>query len=153
MSILSLTLIRLAFLKVVFYVRGQFKSSSPKAGKSKKLMKIVNIKEENPHILWTVWEISMTLSGKRWLVIIWKVTKNQGFTISLKTTFSEKPGVRRSNWPSLSFFRANRQNSISYSGLVIWNSIPTELRKASSYGIFRSELKEWQPTNFPCRLF
>ena len=44
------------------------------------------------------------------------------------------------------------QNSISYFGLVIWNSIPFELRKASSYQIFRSEIKQWRPTNCPCRL-
>ena len=44
------------------------------------------------------------------------------------------------------------QNSISYFGSVIWNSIPFELRKASSYQIFRSEIKRWRPTNCPCRL-
>ena len=44
------------------------------------------------------------------------------------------------------------QNSISYFGSVIWNSIPFELRKASSYQIFRSEIKRWRPTNWHCRL-
>ena len=44
------------------------------------------------------------------------------------------------------------QNSISYFGSVIWNSIPFELRKASSYQIFRSEIKRWRPTNCPYRL-
>ena len=44
------------------------------------------------------------------------------------------------------------QNSISYFGSVIWNSIPFKLRKASSYQIFRSEIKRWRPTNCPCRL-
>ena len=44
------------------------------------------------------------------------------------------------------------QNSISYFGSVIWNSIPSELRKTSSYQIFRSEIKRWRPTNCPCRL-
>ena len=33
------------------------------------------------------------------------------------------------------------QNPISYFGSVIWNSVPFELRKASSYQIFRSEIK------------
>ena len=44
------------------------------------------------------------------------------------------------------------QNPISYFGSVIWNSIPFELRKASSYQIFRSEIKRWRPTNCPYRL-
>ena len=44
------------------------------------------------------------------------------------------------------------QNSISYFGLVIRNSIAFELRKASSYQTFTSELKWWRPTNRPCRL-
>ena len=44
------------------------------------------------------------------------------------------------------------QNSIRYFGSVIWNSIPFELRKASSYQIFRSEIKRWRPTNCPFRL-
>ena len=44
------------------------------------------------------------------------------------------------------------QNSISYFGSVIWNSIPFKLRKAGSYQIFRSEIKRWRPTNCPCRL-
>ena len=44
------------------------------------------------------------------------------------------------------------QNSISYFGSVKWNSIPFELRKASSYQIFKSEIKRWRPTNCPCRL-
>ena len=35
------------------------------------------------------------------------------------------------------------QNFISYFGSVTWNSIPFELRKASSYQIFRSEIKCW----------
>ena len=39
----------------------------------------------------------MKLSGKRWLVIILKVTKNLGFTISLKDTFFEKPQGKLSN--------------------------------------------------------
>ena len=44
------------------------------------------------------------------------------------------------------------QNSISYFGSVIWNPIPFKLRKASSYQIFRSEIKRWRPTNCPYRL-
>ena len=53
----------------------------------KKLAKIVNIQEENLHILCTSWKISMKSSGKMSLMIILKVTKNQGFTLSLENTF------------------------------------------------------------------
>lgn len=31
---------------------------------------------------------------------------------------------------------------------VTWNFIPTKLRKASSYQLFKSEIKKWEPTNF-----
>ena len=57
--------------------------------KSKKLMKIVNIEGENLHIFWTTWGISIKLSGKMWLMIMLKVTKNKGFTLSLEDL--EKP--------------------------------------------------------------
>ena len=44
--------------------------------KSEKLMKIVNIEEENLHIFWTRWGISMKFPGKMSLTIILKVPKN-----------------------------------------------------------------------------
>ena len=44
------------------------------------------------------------------------------------------------------------QNSISYFGSVIWNSIPAELRQINSFQVFISEIKAWRPTNYPCRL-
>ena len=44
------------------------------------------------------------------------------------------------------------QNSISYFGSVIWNSIPAELRGINSFQVFKSEIKAWRPTNCPCRL-
>ena len=44
------------------------------------------------------------------------------------------------------------QNSISYFGSVIWNLIPAELRGINSFQVFKSEIKEWRPTNCPCRL-
>ena len=46
----------------------------------------------------------------------------------------------------------NSQNSISYSGSVIWNSVPAELREIYSFQVFNSETKAWRPTNCPCRL-
>ena len=62
-------------------------------------MKIANIDREILHDFWTAWGISMKISGKMCLMIILKVTKNEGFTLSLEHTFFEKPqGV--SNWPS-----------------------------------------------------
>ena len=43
---------------------------------SKKLIKLVSIEEENLHIYWTTWGISMKLSGNMWLMILPKVTEN-----------------------------------------------------------------------------
>ena len=42
-------------------------------------------------IFWTTWAISMKFSGKMWLLIILKVKKSQGFTLSLEDTFFGKP--------------------------------------------------------------
>ena len=56
-----------------------------------KSMKIANIDREILHIFWTTWGISMKFSGKMWLMIILKVTKNQGFTLPLEDIFFEKP--------------------------------------------------------------
>ena len=39
------------------------------------------------------------------------------------------------------------QNSISYFGSVIWNSIPAESRGINSFQVFKSEIKAWKPTN------
>ena len=55
-----------------------------------KLMKIGNIDRENLHMFWTTREISMKFSEKKWLMIMLKVTKNQGFTFSFEDTFLEK---------------------------------------------------------------
>ena len=52
-------------------------------------MKIVNIFGENLHVFWTSWGISMKFLGKMWLIIILKITKNQGFILSLEDTFLE----------------------------------------------------------------
>ena len=54
-------------------------------------MKIVNIEGEILLILWMTRGISMKFSGKMWLMMILKVTKNQGFTLSLEDTVLEKP--------------------------------------------------------------
>ena len=53
-------------------------------------MKTINIEEENSHILWITWEISMKFSVKLWLKIILKVKKKQGFTFRLENKFLEK---------------------------------------------------------------
>ena len=53
-------------------------------------MKIANIDREIVHIFWTTRGISMTFLGKMWLIIILKITKKQGFTISLEDTYFGK---------------------------------------------------------------
>ena len=67
-------------------------------------MKIVNIDGEVLHIFWTIWEIPMKFSGKMWLMIIYKVTKNQGFILSLENTFLKKLQEGLS-WPLPSHLR------------------------------------------------
>ena len=62
-------------------------------------MKIANIDKENLDNFWKTWKTSMKLSGKTSLMIILKVTKSQGFTISLSDTFFKKPQGAESNWP------------------------------------------------------
>ena len=63
-------------------------------------MKIANIDRKIIHIFWTTWGISMKFSGKMWLMIILKVTKNQSITLFLEDTVFEKP---------LGRFRVNRK--------------------------------------------
>ena len=64
-------------------------SKNPKNwGKS---MKITNIDREFLYIFWTTWGNSMKFSGKMSFKIILKVTKKQGFILSLEDRFLEKP--------------------------------------------------------------
>ena len=55
-----------------------------------KLMKIANIDREILHIFWTTWGNSMKFSGKMRFKILLKVTKKQGFSLSLEYTIFEK---------------------------------------------------------------
>ena len=55
-----------------------------KCQKVQQLMKKGNVQRINLHTFSTSWESSMKFSGKMWLMIILKVTKNQGFTLSLQ---------------------------------------------------------------------
>ena len=68
-------------------------SENKKIKKWWKLMKKVNIDREILHISWMTWGITMKLSGKMGLIIILilKVTKSQGFTLSIGDVFFEKP--------------------------------------------------------------
>ena len=65
-----------------------------------KMMKIGNIDRASLYIFWTTWGTSMKISENMWLMIILKVQKSQGFTLSLKDTFFEKPqgGLNCSLW-------------------------------------------------------
>ena len=70
-------------------------------------MKVANIDREILHNFWMTWGISMKYSAKMCLMIILKVTKNQGFTLCLEDTIFEKPEGGGSNWQSPSRFRVN----------------------------------------------
>ena len=56
----------------------------------------VNIQLENLHIFWTTWGTSMKFSGKTWLVL--KVTKKQGFTLSLENKNMEHVTTTAKVW-------------------------------------------------------
>ena len=62
-------------------------------------MKIANIYGEILHIFWTTWGISMKFSEKMWLMIILKVTRTKGFTLSLEETFFKKPQGDQNDTP------------------------------------------------------
>ena len=63
-----------------------------------RLTKIVNIDKENHHIFRATRGISMKFSGKMCLMIILKVIKSQGITLSMKNAVLEKTqGVVQSN--------------------------------------------------------
>ena len=51
-------------------------------------MKVANIDWEFLHIFWMTWGTSMKFSGKMWLMIKLKVTKNQGFILFRGCNFS-----------------------------------------------------------------
>ena len=65
---------------------------------------MANNDRESLHIFWTTWGISMKFSGKMWLMMILKVTKNQALTHSLEKR-QRGGGGGGSNWPSCSLFR------------------------------------------------
>ena len=70
-----------------FFVTRKCQKNPEKQWKS---MKIPNTNTEILHNFWTTWEVSIKFSWKMWLMIILKVTKNQGFTLSLEDTFFAK---------------------------------------------------------------
>ena len=86
------------------------------------MMKIVNIDGKILHIFWKTWGISKKFSGKMWLMIILKVTKNQGFIISLEDTVSENSQAGQLDTPSR--FRVNMvANKIIYIKLCVRNLV------------------------------
>ena len=44
------------------------------------------------------------------------------------------------------------QNSVRCLGPIIWNSLPLTLRNIYSFSEFKFLIKNWEPTNCPCRL-
>ena len=64
-------------------------------------MKIVNIDGGNFHIFWTTWRISMKFSRKMQPMIILKVTKKQGFNLSLSDAFWKNHRMGQIGSPAL----------------------------------------------------
>ena len=56
-----------------------------------KSIKVANNDRESLYIFWTTWGISMKFSGTMCLMIMLKVIKKQGFTLSLEDSFLKKP--------------------------------------------------------------
>ena len=73
-----------------------------KCQKIQKMAKIINIDGENFHIFWMTWRILMKFSGKMWRMIILKVTKNQGFTLSLERECLTPPSPHPAAPPAVS---------------------------------------------------
>ena len=96
-------------------------SKNPK--KRGKLMRTANIIREFLHIFGTTWPNSIKISEMMCFKIILKVTKNQGFTLSLEDTFSEKPQEGQIEPPPPSLFRVKGEYLDKY-GLHI-NNIDT----------------------------
>ena len=46
----------------------------------------------------------------------------------------------------------NGSESITYLGPKIWNMVPSELQEMLSISSFKKAIKEWHPSNCPCRL-
>ena len=46
----------------------------------------------------------------------------------------------------------NGSKGIAYLGPKIWNMVPSELKEMSSISSFKKAIKEWYPSNSPCRL-
>ena len=76
--------------------------------KSKKLMKLANIDEENLHIFQTTLGISMKFSGKMCLMIILKVKKAGLYSLSRKYIF--KKTTRRQRTPPPAFSGLNHHD-------------------------------------------
>ena len=55
-----------------------------KCQKIRRIDEIVNIDGKNLNFVWMTWVTSVKFSGQLWLMAILKVTRNQGFTLSLE---------------------------------------------------------------------
>ena len=106
---ISLTLIKLSFLRVVFsggsnwlphltpapphppppHTHTHTHTHNEMLKDPKNRWKLIG--GESLHVFWTNWGISMKFSRKMWLTMISKVTKKKGFTITLDNKFLEKP--------------------------------------------------------------
>ena len=50
------------------------------------------------------------------------------------------------------YFSSTGKYSLLWQFTLIWNSIPTALRNVESFVEFKSLIKNWKPSNWPCRL-
>ena len=90
-------------------------------------MKIADIDREIRHIFWITWGISIKFSGNMRLMIVLKVTKNQGFTLNLEDTFFGEPqGGGQIDHP-LSILALNKAKSNFFHAVLSWYVIFSDI--------------------------
>ena len=75
---------------------------------------------------------------------------NEVFDFSINSAYELRCGIclSRSNIQSTHF----GIESIANIAAKIWNKTPSEIKEASSFTVFKSEIKKWVPQVCPCKL-
>ena len=74
---------------------------------------------------------------------IFRIREENGYNLRHQNTF-KRPIVN-------SVY--NSTETVSFSGLKIWELIPAEIKEVISLNGFKKAVKKWKPINCPCRLY
>ena len=110
----------------------------------KKLPKIYNFDEESLHIFRTTCWISMKYLEKMYLRIIFKVTKNHGFTLFLKKHQGDYPNLFRVR--AISDFTYYKTNLFILPRCVYWTLTRSSQRRCSGKKLFLNISQNSQKT-------